>query len=47
MTPLRIALVVVAAVLVLFIGGCALFGLGTNSQGDLGDLRRTPTATTP
>jgi nitrogen fixation-related uncharacterized protein len=47
MTPLRIALLVVVAVVVLFIGGCALFGLGTNSQGDLGDLLTTPTATTP
>jgi hypothetical protein len=47
MTPLRIALLVAAAVVVLFIGGCALFGLGTNSQGDLGDLLRTPTTTAP
>lgn len=47
MTPLRIALLVVVAVLVFFIGGCALFGLGTNSQGDLGDLLKTPTETAP
>jgi hypothetical protein len=47
MTPLRIAIVVVVAVLVLFIGGCVVFGLGTNSEGDLGDLLTTPTETAP
>jgi hypothetical protein len=47
MTPLRIAIVVVVAVLVLFVGGCAVFGLGTNSEGDLGDLLTTPTEPTP
>lgn len=47
MTPLRIAIVVVVAALLLFIGGCVVFGIGTNSEGDLGDLLTTPTATSP
>jgi hypothetical protein len=47
MTPLRIVIVVVVVVVLLFIGGCAVFGIGMNSEGDLGDLLTTPTETTP
>jgi hypothetical protein len=47
MTPLRIAIVVVVALLVLFIGGCAVFGIGSPGEGDIGNLLTTPTETTP
>ena len=47
MTPLRIAIAVVVAVLLLLIAGCLAFGIGTNDDGDLGDLLTTPTATSP
>ena len=47
MAPLRVAIAVIVAFLVLFIGGCAVFGLGTSSDGDVGDLLTTPTETTP
>ena len=47
MTPLRIAIAVVVVVLLLFIGGCVVFGVGTNDDGDLADLLTTPTATSP
>jgi hypothetical protein len=41
MTPLRLAIAVVVAVLVLFIGGCAVFGVGTTGEGDVDDLVQT------
>lgn len=47
MTPLRIAILVVVAVLVLLIGGCVAFGVGTTGEGDPGDLVTTPTETAP
>ena len=48
MTPLRLAIVVVAAVIVLAIGGCVAFGIGSgSSDGSSGDLLTTPTETTP
>ncbi len=47
MTPLRIAIAVIVAFLVLFIGGCVVFGIGTSEQGDIDDLLTTPTETTP
>lgn len=47
MTLLRIAIVVVVAFLVLLIGGCVVFGVGTSESGtDLPELT-TPAATTP
>jgi hypothetical protein len=45
MTPLRIAIAVLVAVLVLFVGGCLLFGTGTSSS--IGGPPTTPTETTP
>jgi hypothetical protein len=47
MTPLRIAIIVGVAAVLLFIGGCAVFGIGTSNDGDLGNLLTTPTETTP
>jgi hypothetical protein len=47
MTPLRIAIAVVVAVLLLLIGGCVVFGIGTNDDGNLADLLTTRTATSP
>ena len=47
MTPLRIAVAVLVAVLVLTIGGCVVFGIGSSEDGDVGDLLTTPTQTTP
>lgn len=44
MTPLRIAVAVLVALLVLMIGGCIVFGTGSS---DAGDLPTTPTQTTP
>ena len=46
MTLLRVAIVVIVAFLVLFIGGCVVFGIGSDEEGDLPELT-TPTATTP
>jgi hypothetical protein len=45
MTPLRIAVAVVVAVLLLLIAGCVVFGIGTNDDGDVGNLLTTPTVT--
>ena len=47
MTPLRIAVAVLVAVVVLMIGGCIVFGIGSSEEGDVGDLLTTPTQTTP
>jgi hypothetical protein len=47
MTPLRVAIVVVVAFLVLVIGGCVVFGVGSNDDGNVDDLLTTPTETTP
>ena len=47
MPPLRIAIAVLVAVLLLIIGGCVVFGIGTNADGNLADLLTTPTATSP
>jgi hypothetical protein len=47
MTPLRVAIAVVVAALLLLIGGCVVFGVGTNDDGDLGNLVTTPTTTSP
>ena len=48
MTPLRLAIIVVVAVIILTIGGCVAFGVGSTSSGsDLDDLLTTPTPTAP
>jgi hypothetical protein len=47
MSPLRVAAVVILAFLVLVIGGCVVFGIGTSGEGDVDDLFTTPTETTP
>jgi hypothetical protein len=46
MTPLRVVVAVLVAVLVLTIGGCVIFGIGSQQEGDVDDLT-TPTQTTP
>jgi hypothetical protein len=45
MTPLRMAIAVIVVVLVLFVGGCLLFGTGTSSSD--GGPPTAPTETTP
>lgn len=46
-TALRTALVVLLAVVVLTVGGCIAFGIGSSDEGDVDDLLTTPTRTTP
>lgn len=46
MTLLRVAIAIIVAFLVLFIGGCVVFGIGSNEEGDLPELT-TSTETTP
>ena len=47
MSWVRLALAVVAAFLLLVIGGCVVFGIGSSDGGSVGDLLTTPTQIGP